>query len=121
MLYTELKIYKDTFALLLQYYKYINHLPRRIQYNQGEKVSDMLLDAINCIFLANSNISTRIEALNEYNRLLSGVKVRIRLFHELGFLSVKKSTLLMKMIEKVSIQSMNWRNATLKNNNGKNV
>ncbi len=112
MLTNNLLIYKDTYSFILQLMKYINNFPKRIQYGQGEKSIDISLSALDLIYVANSSIEDRYENLTKFLQLIGAVRSRIRLFGEMRYLSVKQTTILMLMLDKIVKQAINWRNAS---------
>lgn len=76
----------------------------------------MSLDALDAIYVANSDETNRPEVLSRFLQLIGGVRSRIRLFTELKYLSPKQSVNLQLLIDSVSKQATGWRNSSLRQN-----
>lgn len=117
MLSEQLQIYRDTFKLCQALLAYNNNISRTVRYGIYADCISMSCEALDCIYLANSDISKRYEALNRYICLMGGVRSRIRLLseNEKGrYLSIQQQHVLMLMLDKVNRQAIGWRNSALK-------
>lgn len=77
----------------------------------------MSCEALDCIYLANSDISKRYEALSRFICLIGGVRSRIRLLSEADagrYLSVKQQHYLAMLIDNVNKQALAWRKTAQK-------
>lgn len=111
MLSEQLQIYRDTYELAKAMYGYYNNVPKALRYGEYGHALSMTLDALDMIYVANSDVAERYWALTRYLQLAGGVRARIRLFGELQYLSPKQSTYLLRIIEKVQKQATGWRNS----------
>jgi len=66
MIADQLHIYRDTYRLCLQLYTYINNVPRHLQYGEYSKAISMSLDALDAIYVANSDETNRPEVLSRF-------------------------------------------------------
>ena len=111
MLSEDLQIYRDTYELAKALYRYYNNIPKGLKYGEYGHVLSMALDALDMIYVANSDVAERYWALTRYLQLVGGIRARIRLFGELSYLSPKQSTCLLRIVEKVQRQATGWRNS----------
>ena len=112
MLSENLQIYKDTYDLVRQMYRYMNNVPKHVRYGEYGHAVSMVLDALDLIYVANSDMDGRVGTLTRYLQLIGGIRSRVRLFGELQYLSVRQATILCTMMEKCSRQATSWRNSS---------
>ena len=112
MLSENLQIYRDTYELCKQMYSYSKDVQKYARYGEYGRAVSMSLEALDLIYVANSDQQERIASLTRYLQLIGGIKSRVRLFGELGVLPVKRTVNLMYLIDKVSKQAIGWRNAS---------
>ena len=108
----KLQIYRDTYLLVQQLYKYINNVPKHLRYGEYGHAVSMALDALDLIYVANMYPQDRYTTLAKFLQLIGGVRSRIRLFGELRYLSIKQSSCLALMIDTVYKQAAGWRNSS---------
>ena len=94
MLSEELKIYKDTYTLTLQLFKYQNNVPKFLRYGEYGRAVDKAFQALDLIYVANSDVKQRAAALKRFLQLIGSIRSRVRLFLELKYLSIKQGTVL---------------------------
>lgn len=111
MLSEELQIYRDTYELAKALYRYYKNIPKALRFGEYGHVLSMALDALDMIYVANSDAAERYWALTRYLQLVGGIRARVRLFGELMYLSPKQSTYLCLLVEKVQKQATGWRNS----------
>ena len=112
MLTENLQIYKDTKELCRVLLTYQPNIAKIIRYGEYGKVISMACDALDLIYIANSDIEKRYKVLVRYLQIMGGVRSRISLFTETKSLTPKQSVNLMLMIDKVLKQATGWRNST---------
>lgn len=112
MLTENLQIYKDTKELCRVLLTYQPNIAKIIRYGEYGKAISMACDALDLIYIANSDIEKRYKVLVRYLQIMGGVRSRISLFTETKSLTLKQSVNLMLMIDKVLKQATGWRNST---------
>ena len=112
MLTENLQIYKDTKELCRQLLIYQPNIPKMVRYGEYGKAVSLAFEAMDMVYVANSDASERLWSLVRYLQMMGGVRSRIALFTELRYLSPRQSVCLSLMIEKVMKQATGWRNAS---------
>ena len=112
MLSENLQIFRDTYELCVQMYKAMPDVPKHARYGEYGRAVSMSLEALDQIYVANSDREQRPAALTRYLQLIGGVRSRVRLFKELKVLSVRQTVNMMYLIDKVFKQATGWRNAS---------
>ena len=112
MLSEDLQIYRDTYELAKTLHVYSRNVPKHARYGEYGRAMSMSLDALDMIYVANSDKNGRIAALTRYLQLIGGVRSRVRLMGELRYISPRQSVILMGLIDKTSRQATGWRNAS---------
>ena len=111
MLSEDLQIYRDTFELCKLMHTYSGNVPKSVRYGEYGRAMSMSLDALDMIYVANSDKDRRPAALTRYLQFIGGVRSRIRLIKELRLISVRQSVNLLYLIDKVQRQAIGWRNS----------
>lgn len=112
MLSEDLQIYRDTYELCRQLYGQMNDVQKHARYGEYGHAVSMAFEALDLIYVANSDQQGRTAALARYLQLIGGIKSRVRLFRELKVIPIKRSVNLMFLIDKVQKQATGWRNAS---------
>ena len=112
MITENLQIYKDTKILCQLLLSYMPNISKVIRYGEYGKTLSMACDALDLIYIANSDMEKRYKVLIRYLQVLGGIRSRIVLFTETKFLSPKQSTNLIIMIDKVQKQATGWRKSS---------
>ena len=112
MLAENLQIYRDTYELAKALMANESHVPKQIRYGEYGRAVSMSLDALDAIYVANSDVDGRIAVLTRMLQMIGGVRSRVRLLGELGYLPPKKQVHFSLMLEKISKQATGWRNAS---------
>lgn len=112
MLSENLQIYRDCYELAKALMTGESQVPKQLRYGEYGRAVSMSLDALDMVYVANSDIMERPAALTRMLQLLGGVRSRVRLMGELRHLSVRRTAYLMTLIDRVSRQATGWRNAT---------
>lgn len=115
MLAEELQIYKDTFQLCVQLTNHIKNVSREVKFTDYADVRRDAKNALNIIFIINSDINSRQKNIERYLYYVSNVKSGVRLLHEAKYLSTKFSTNIMWYIDRVTKQAIGWRNSSQRN------
>lgn len=112
MLTSELQIYKDTYTLCKVLLAYSDKVPRGVRYGEYATATKYAFHALDLIYRCNSDISKRVQYLNEYIYYVLGAKNRIQLFADTRKLSVRQATNIVHLSDKVLKQAHGWRNAS---------
>ena len=118
MLSEHLQIYRDTYELAKELMEYSSRVPKPIRFGEYGRAVSMSLDALDAIYVANSDTKERPAALTRILQLLGGVRSRVRLLSELGYVPPRKQTHLMLVLDKISKQALGWRNASQSQSRG---
>ena len=116
----DLAIYKDNYTLckvLLEYMKNVSKILRYGEYNVCLSKAFECLDLLRRI---NSDFNTRIPFLHQYILLLDDIYNRISLFVEAKFISIKKGTNIIYLVDSLQKQATGWlKHAKSQNCRGK--
>ena len=115
MLAEELQIYKDTFQLCVLLTNHIRNVSREVKFSDYADVRRDAKNALNVIFVINSDIHSRAKNIERYLYYVSNVKSSVRLLHEAKYLNTKFTTHVMWYIDKLNKQAIGWRNSALRN------
>ena len=112
MLSEDLQIYRDTYELCRLLFIYQNDVPRSARYGEYGRAVSMSLEALDLIYVANSDVMRRPAALMRFLQILGGIRSRVRLFGELRYLSIRRVVNLSLLAEKIGKQATGWRNSS---------
>lgn len=115
MLAEELQIYKDTFQLCVLLTNHIKNVSREVKFSDYADVRRDAKNALNVIFIINSDIQSRAKNIERYLYYVSNVKSGVRLLHEAKYLNTKFTTNVMWYIDRVTKQAIGWRNSSQRN------
>ena len=115
MLTSQLYIYKTLKEFIVQLLRYQSNISKVIRYGQYEKVLQMSFDCLGLVYKANVDFNQRIGCLSKLLFLLDQIKVRIEVFTDVKYLSVKQSTFLISKLDNVGKQANGWRNSAKQN------
>lgn len=114
VLYNQLPIYRDSYALLLEIYQTTNKFSRDYKYTLGQ---DMKLDSLLLfreLYGANVSVEKRIEHLDNFLTAFEMLKIEIRLCVDLNVLSIKKLAQLSLLMDSIAKQASAWRKKSAK-------
>lgn len=122
MLATQLDIWVDTFNLakLLALYQSGKKprgdkgafMPKHARYGIMNECVNVTISCLDVIYMANKNKNSRALYYETFLERLQGVHSRIRLMSEVGWLSVRQTTNIMTLMDKVGKQATALRNAS---------
>ena len=118
MLSEDLQIYRDTYELARKLYEYSQHVPKHVRYGEYGRAVSMTFEALDLIYVANSDKDERPAALRRYLQLIGGVRSRIRLMGEMKYLSPRQAVNVNFLLERMSKQATGWRNSHGQSRNG---
>lgn len=111
MIASELKIYKDTFDLVLMVVDIQSDLPRLYKYTLGNRMTDAALGLIPCIQQANMDREGRKRSLTEYIVRLETLKTLIHIAAERRVIPMKRQAELARLTTLTGRQATAWKNA----------
>ena len=116
MMTENLQIYLDVKELAKLLLTYQPNVPRIVRYGEYDKLISMTCEAMDLIYIANSDADSRAKVLIRFLQIFGGIKSRICLFSEVKYLSPKQSVRLTVMADKILKQATGWRNASQRQN-----
>ena len=110
-LYTELPLYRDTYALLLKIFEYTKAFPREYRYTLGQDMKRDALHLIRSIYRANK-MHNRVEHLEQFLDDFEIIKLELRLSVDMRLLSIRQQSSISELLERIGKQVTAWRNAS---------
>ncbi|MBN1480418.1 hypothetical protein EH223_20385 [candidate division KSB1 bacterium] len=107
-LYDELPVYKASYDLLLEIFKFTKNFAREYKYTIGESLKKETLELITLIYRANSK-QEKWQTLQTAREHIEVVRLFVRLLKDLRQISLEKFVQVNKNIENVSKQLTGWQ------------
>ncbi len=114
VLYNQLPIYRDSYALLLEIYQTTNKFSRDYKYTLGQDMKRDSLLLFRELYGANVSVEKRIEHLDNFLTAFEMLKIEIRLCVDLNVLSIKKLAQLSLLMDSIAKQASAWRKKSAK-------
>jgi len=111
--YDDLSVYKASYDLLLEIFKFTKSFAKDYKYTVGESLKNETLELITLIYRANSK-KEKFDTLQTAREKIEVIRLFVRLMKDLHQISIKKFVLVNKQIENVSKQLTGWQKS-LKN------
>jgi len=108
-LYNNLPVYKTSYDLLLNLFKFSNSFSRDYKYTLGENIKKEVIDLISNIYFCNREIKGRKEKVVQALKSIETVRLYLRLLKDLKQINLKKFIILNEQIESISKQLTAWR------------
>ena len=109
MIYEELDVYKETYSFLLRTYRDMGNLPRDLKYGHLCDMREDLYEILALIYDANST-KDKVPYIKRARRLVTNVKIRLRILRDLGAISHGLHVELSSCIVNISRQLSSWEN-----------
>jgi len=106
---SSLKVYKDSYDLLLLLYQISVNFNKDFKYSLGEKIKDEVLELIINIYQANSDFLERKNNLKLSQDRLEKIIIYIRILKDLKQINLKKFVWLNEKIETINRQLISWK------------
>ena len=106
--YDNLPVYKAAYDLLQSIYRDMGNVPRDVKFTLVETLKNELTEILVLIYKANST-TEKLPLIMDMRERLVGVKVRLRLLHDLRHISTKLYAHLVEQVEAVSKQLASWQ------------
>ena len=106
-LYNELPVYKATYDLLLEIFRFTANFNKQYKYTLGENLKMETLNLIKAIYRANSE-ADKNETLRLACEQVEVIRVQVRILKDLKQISLKSFIRINLQIENVSKQFRGW-------------
>ena len=106
--YDNLPVYKAAYDLLQSIYRDMGNVPRDVKLTLVETLKNELTEILVLIYKANST-TEKLPLIMDMRERLVGVKVRLRLLHDLRHVGTKLYAHLVEQVEAVSKQLASWQ------------
>ena len=111
--YNELPVYKATYDLLVEMFRFTKNFRREYKYTVGESLKKEKLALITLIYRANSR-KDKYAVLQEARERIEVIRLFIRLLKDLKQISLKQFVLVNLQVENVSKQLTGWQHYSRK-------
>lgn len=117
-IYTNLPVYKASYALMLEIAWLMPDVPRDCRYTIGQDLRTKIMEIITLVYKANRT-RHKVDIISKMRESLLEVQVYIRLMSDLRYISERKYVSLMEQTSAISKQMSSWEKSERnKNNNG---
>jgi|TARA_B100000959_G_scaffold129935_1_gene136351 hypothetical protein len=106
--YNELPVYKASYDLLLEIFRFTKNISKEFKYTVGESLKKETTKLITLIYRANSK-KDKYDVIQEARERIEIIRLFIRLMKDLKQISIKRFVLVNKQIENVSKQLTGWQ------------
>ena len=103
-----LPVYKTSYDLLLETFKFVSEFTKEYKYTLGDKIKNEILDIIASIYRANGSFVNRLQNIRSAREKLESFRLYIRLSRDLKLLNLQKFIGINILIESVSKQLFFW-------------
>ena len=116
----DLAIYKDNYTLCKVLLEYMKNVSKILRYGEYNICLSKALECLDLLRRINSDFNTRIPFLHQYILLLDDIYNRVSLFVEAKFISIKKGTNMIYLVDSLQKQATGWlKHAKSQNCKGK--
>ena len=107
-LYSELPVFKASYDLLLDIFRFSGNFTREFKFTVGERLRNETLELIVLVFRANS-ARQKVEIIQEARERVELIRLLIRMMKDLDKISLKSFVRINQQIEMVSKQLTGWQ------------
>lgn len=107
-LYSNLPVYRDCYAVTLEFAKMRGTLPRDTRYTIAQDLSRVLVDMMVTIYRANSSRADKARLIAEMRRQAVELQIYFRLLSDMHQLGVQKAAFFMEKITSIGKQLAAW-------------
>lgn len=107
--YDNLPVYKASYDLLVELFRFTKDFGREYKYTLGESIKKEVIAMITHIYRANSAIDGRAARIQAARENVEVIKLYLRLLKDLKQISLEKFVFLNMKIESVSKQLFAWQ------------
>ena len=106
--YDELPVFKASYDLLLEIFRFTKNFSREYKYTVGENLKNETMELMTLIYRANSR-KDKLEILQRAREHIEVIRIWIRLMKDLKQISLKSFVQVNKQVENVSKQLTGWQ------------
>lgn len=106
--YSDLPVYKATYDLLLEMFRFTKDFTKEYKYTVGESLKKETIELIILIYRANSKTNKQ-ETLQAAREHIEVIRLLIRLMKDLHQINVRKFVFINQQVENVSKQLAGWQ------------
>jgi hypothetical protein len=106
--YNDLPVYKATYDLLLEMFRFTKNFTKEYKYTVGESLKKETIELIILIYRANSR-KDKHETLQTAREHIEVIRLLIRLMKDIHEINVKKFVFINQQVENVSKQLAGWQ------------
>jgi len=114
-LYSNLPVYRDCYAVMLEFAKMRSELPRDTRYTIAQDLSKVLVNMMVTIYRANSSRADKARLIAELRRLAVEVQIYFRLLSDMHQLGTKKAAFFMDKVQSIGKQLAAWHKHSISN------
>ena len=112
----DLAIYKDNYTLCKVLLEYMKNVSKILRYGEYSVCLSKAFECLDLLRRINSDFNTRIPFLHQYILLLDDIYNRVSLFVEAKFISIKKGTNMIYLVDSLQKQATGWLKHTKSQN-----
>lgn len=113
-IYTHLPVYKESYDLLVELFRFTKSFTREYKYTIGESIKNEIIAMITNIYRANSTY-TKKDKIQAAQENIETIRLFLRLTKDLKQINLSKFVQLNTKIESVSKQLTAWQKSVSKN------
>ncbi len=106
--YDHLPVYKASYDLLLEIYRFVKDFNREYKYTIGESLKNETMQLVILLYRANSKKDKKL-TLEQAREKVETIRLIIRLTKDLHQINTKKFVFLNERVEQVSRQLTGWK------------
>ena len=114
-IYSNLPVYRDCYAVTLEFAKMRNELPRDTRYTIAQDLSRALVDMMVTIYRANSSRNEKARLIAEMRRKVVEIQIYFRLLSDMHQLGVQKAAFFMDKVTAIGKQLAAWHKHAISN------
>ncbi|MEA2113026.1 MAG: four helix bundle protein [Patescibacteria group bacterium] len=107
-IYSNLPVYRTSYELLLNLFKFSNNFSRDYKYTLGESIKKEVVELLSNIYFSNKETSNRKIRILQAQKNTETIRLYLRLLKDLKQINLKKFIVLNEEIESVSKQLTAW-------------
>lgn len=113
-LYSNLPVYRDCYAVALEFAKMRSELPRDTRYTIAQDLSRTLMNMMVTIYRANSSRNDKARLITEMRRQAVELQIYFRLLSDMHQLGAQKAAFFMEKVTSIGKQLSAWHKSSLR-------
>lgn len=113
-IYSNLPVYRDCYAVTLEFARVRGELPRDTRYTIAQDLSRTLVDMMVTIYRANASRNDKARLIAELRRQAVEVQIYFRLLSDMHQLGVQKAAFFMEKVASIGKQLAAWHKSAVK-------